>query len=238
MKQATNILVLNLAAMMLAVSACAHEPSQDSDHISVVGVGEVEREPDMALLNISVTAQKPSLVEAKAEADRRYASVQKVIKKFGIDDKDVKVTRVNAQPQYEWRSNKQVYKGERVSRSLQVKVKDLDKVSPLMQAIVENGVSSVDNLSTGFQDRKALQTEALGAAADDARRKAKFLAQRLGRDLGAAYLITEHNRDAPQMARGAIKMARMSADSVESAPPEMFGTQKVQATVNVSFYLL
>ena len=228
------------ASLLLLVSAgaCAHEDGREQDHISVVGVGEVEQEPDQAILNIGINARQPSLQAAKKLADDRYRKVLSVINKAGIDKKSVKATRITAQPEYEWRSNKRIYKGELVSRSLRITINDLDKVSPLMQALVENEVSTIDGMSTGFKDRKGLQRKALAAAADEAKSKARFLAERLGRDLGSAYLITEHNNNAPQMVRQERAMMAKSSLASEAPPPEMFGTQKIQATVNVSFNLL
>jgi uncharacterized protein YggE len=201
-------------------------------------MGEVEQEPDQATLRISINAKQPTLAAAKKLADERYRGVLKVIKEAGIDKKRVKATRISAQPQYEWRNSKQIYKGELVSRSLSIIVNDLEKVSPLMQALVENGVSTIDGMETGFKDRKSLQQQALAAAADDAKAKAKFLAERLGRNLGAAYLISEHNSNAPQMVRRESMMMKADMEASVAAPPEMFGTQKIRATVNVSFNLL
>ena len=231
-------ILLIAVALLVPITACAHELTPEQDHISVIGVGEVEQEPDQATLNISINARQPTLVAAKQEADQRYSSVLEVIKEAGIDKKQVRATRINAQPEYEWRSNKRVYKGELVFRSLRVTINDLDRVSPLMQALVENGVSTIDGLDTGFKDPKALQKKALAAAADDAKAKAKFLAERLGRNLGAAYKITEHNNNAPQMVMQDSPVMARSMAAEAAPPPEMFGTQKVRATVNVSFNLL
>jgi uncharacterized protein YggE len=170
-------------------------------------------------------------------ADKRYSQVLEVLRQAKIDERQVKATQIIAQPQYEWRNSKQVYGGELVSRTLKIIINDLDKVSSLIQALVVNDVSTIDSMATGFQDREAMMEQALAAAADNAKSKAGFLAKRLGRNLGGAFLINEYNESAPTMVRGA-EMARSSAMVADSAPPEMFGTQKVQARVNVSFNLL
>ena len=227
-----------LTLIFFSTTGCAHEMTQEQDHISVVGIGEVELEPDQATMNISINAKEATLVQAKKVADERYKSVLAVILEAGIKKKYVKATRISAQPQYEWQQNKQVYKGELVSRSLSVVINDLDLVSPLMQAVVDNGVSTIDGINTGFQNPKLLQTQALKAAADDAKNKAEFLAEQLDRKLGAAYLITEHNAAAPQMVRSERMMMASDQMSASAPPPEMFGTQKVRAQINVSFNLL
>lgn len=237
MKTIANLCLL----LMLSMSVSAHN-SIEQDHVKVVGVGEVEQEPDQATLSISIEAKKPDLVAAKKAADDKYRKVLAVIQKAGIADKDIKATRINAQPEYEWRNNSRTYKGERVSRSLSVTIDDLDKVSQLMQDIVEGGVSRIDGLQTGFKNPKALQKLALAAAADDARQKAEFLAKRLKRDLGEAYSITEHNANISRPVHRAMAMDAEMAVSARGAaappPQEMFGSQKVRATVNVSFGLL
>jgi uncharacterized protein YggE len=238
MKNAIITLNALICVVVFSVSACAHEPMPEQDHISVVGVGEIEQEPDQAIVNVSINAKKPSLPEAKKLADDKYRSVLAVLKKMAIDKKNVKATRVSAQPEYQWSNNKQIYKGERVSRSLAITVNDLEKVSPLMQALVENGVSTIDGMKSGFKDPKALQKKALAVAADDAKTKAKFLAERLGRNLGAAYLISENNNSQQPVGRPQFSMMAKSVSAEQAPPPEMFGTQKVSATVSVSFNLL
>ena len=223
---------------MLALPIEAHELQAVQDTINVVGVGEVNEEPDQVVLSIGINAQELTLVEAKKVADQRYAMVLQQIKAAEIDDKYIKATRINAQPQYEWINNKRVYKGERVSRSLQVTINDLDSVSELMQAIIENGVSTIDSMTTGFQNPEQLEQQALGIAADDARAKAEFLAKRLGRNLGQATMITEQSSAMPTLQPSVQMMRGGAALESAQAPQEMLGTQKIKATVNVSFNLL
>ena len=237
-------MIKTMSGLLLSVfllSPVAAHTAPEQDHIKVVGVGSIEEEPDQATLNITIEAKKPNLLAAKQEADNKYRSVIKVIKDLGIDDKDIKATRINANSEYEWRNNSRIYKGEVVSRSLAVTINDLEIVSPLMQKIVEGGVSKIDSFTTGFKDPKALQRLAIAAAADDAKSKAAFLAKRMGRELGAAYSITEQNLGAARPAfRGMVRGMAMEASPsmAASAPQEMFGSQKIEATVNVSFGLL
>lgn len=223
---------------LFSSSIWAHEVGSQQDHIAVVGVGEVEQEPDLATLSITVEAREPDLLAAKKVADERYRKVLDVIKNAGIDDEAVTATQIIAQPEYEWRSSKRIYKGERVSRTLSIEIEVLEKVSPLMQSLVENEVSTINGLTTGFKDRTALINLALAAAADNAKAKAEFLAKRLGRDLGEAFLITEYNDTAPQVMRPEAMMQSRAMAADSAPPPERFGKQSVRVQVNVSFGLL
>jgi len=126
--------------------------------------------------------------------------------------------------------------GEQVTRNLNITVNDLDKVSALMQALVENKVSTIDGLNAGFQNRRELVKQALGLATDDAKDKAAFLAEQLDRGLGDTLEITEQN-SAPMLRRQNIEM-RSKSMMADSAPPaEMFGTQTINASVIVRFKL-
>lgn len=230
--------VIFVSSGLFALSpVAAHEVEVPQDHIAVLGVGEIEAEPDQATLRISVSAKTSDLPSAKQLADQRYSKVLAVLEQAEIEAQNIKATQVIAQPQYEWRSNKRVYTGEMVLRRLSITVNDLAKVSPLMEALVENDVSTIDGMDTGFQNRAELMQQALAAAADDAKSKAQFLAQRLGRNLGSAFQITESNAQ-PVLQNYAPEMARSAVLAQDSAPPEMFGSQKIEARLNVLFNLL
>jgi len=216
----------------------AHEITPAGDHITVTGVGNIEQEPDQAILRISINAQKPTLVAAKQQADEQYQSVLNVIAKAGIEKKHIKAARISAQPQYEWTNNQRVYKGERVSRTLVITINELGQVSPLMQALVNNGVSTIDGLTTGFQDHDAIKQKALAAAADNAKTKAQFLAERLDRNLGTAFQVTEQHQDISHYPQANMRMRAKAMSSEQVVPEEMFGTQKITATVEVKFNLL
>ncbi|NNC99914.1 MAG: SIMPL domain-containing protein, partial [Gammaproteobacteria bacterium] len=107
-------LILLLLAMpcLMLTDLRAHDSGLEQDHVNVVGVGEIAEEPDQATLDISVNARQPTLLAAKQMADDRYRAVLEVIKEAGIESQFVKATRVNAQPEYEWRNNQRVYRGE------------------------------------------------------------------------------------------------------------------------------
>lgn len=232
-------LLLTLLFSTFAISSYAGDDHTHQDQIKVTGIGEIMMEPDLAILNIGINAEEVDLVTAKRVADERYQSVLSVLKNADIKEKDIKATRVTAQPIYDWQNSKRNYRGERVSRSLSITVYELEKVSQLMSALVDNGVSTIDGLSTGFKDKKALEQQALAAAADDAKIKATFLAERLGRNLGEAILILEVQEHQPGLYQRDFSMAaERTAMKSASTPPEMFGEQKITAKVNVSFNLL
>jgi len=226
-----------IAVCVLPQLLFAQEQTQ-SNQISVVGVGEIEQEPDQAILHIGINAKAQTLVDAKKIADQHYEKALEIIFAANIDDKFIKATRINSQPQYDYNSSPKKYVGEVMSRSISITINDLDALSPLMQTLVESGVSTIDGVATGFQDKLALERQALALAAKDAKQKAIFIAQQLDREAGNAIFISEQNisNQVPQFRPEAASFSRAVSVSV-NAPAEKFGTQKIEATLNVVFSL-
>lgn len=231
-----KFLIVLFGLCVMQSSAFAHEQS-NIEQVSVVGAGEVKAEPDQVILLVSVYAIEKDLKSAKRVADERYQTVLDELKTQGISDKDIKVARLDMRPEYEWTSQKRVHKGERVNRSLTIVLKDLAKVTPVLQGLVEQGVSTVDNMSAGFQDEAELKRQALANAVQDAKGKAQFLAEQLDRGLGAAFNIVEQNGAAPMFQDFGMARGSTMKSEAFSPPPEMFGTQTITANITVAFKL-
>ncbi len=246
MKTKTKFLILlALVFQCVFVSSVSANETQileaGSNQINVTGMGEIDAEPDQAVLSVSISVTKNSLVEAKQDADEKYQQVLNVIEKADIPKKQYKVTNLNSYPQYDWSFDKRgEYKGQKITRSLSITINDLEKLSPLMQALVENGVSTITSISPGFQDESGLQRQALEKAIDDASSKAAFIAEKLDRNLGEVLSISELNAQSPIFQGRAYQLEGFAASATSqrgTPPPEAFGTQKVQANINVSFKL-
>lgn len=218
-------------------TACAEQNTNLTvkDTISVRGVGEAVAEPDQAILSLTVTAINQNVNQAKSEADKQYLSVVAAAKEQKITKTNIKTSGLNVQPEYQWRNNTRSLVGTRVSRAISITVNDIDRVAPLLQSLVDSNVSTINNVQTGFKDRRSLERQALLAAIDDAKEKAQFLAQQFGKKLGSAYTISEqsHHTVTPRQYNGNLAMAKTSSADL---PEEHFGTQKVKASINVIFH--
>src|SRR5688572_9740396 len=70
--------------------------------ISVSGQGEIQAEPDRALVTLGIEARKPKLEDARNEVSKTVDAVLKLTRDLKIDQKYVRTTRVNVQPEYNW----------------------------------------------------------------------------------------------------------------------------------------
>ena len=234
-----SILTILFSVVFLTQQYAVGNEEIMSDSVFVNGIGKVEREPDQATLTVSLTVVKPSLKEAKKKADDNYKQAQEILASAGIKDKDIRVTRLNTQSEYDWTSNKRIYKGERVWRSLTIRVKDLHVLSELMQALIENGHLNIDGLQGGFQNPAEIEREAMKLATEDAKNKAEFLANQFDRTLGKVKSISSASSSpGPIRTPSMNKNVAFAAQADQTAPPEEnLGVIEVSVSLDVKFRL-
>lgn len=228
------VVMLLLAAVPLADA----QQATTLDRIRITGHGFIDAAPDLATLRTSISATAPTIEEARADVDSRYARAVETVTGAGVPEADIDGAGVRVQKEYEWSDNRRLYKGERMTRTLVIKVRDTSIYADVLSALVDSGITAIDQTTMGFSDENALRQTALGIAADNARGNAEFLAERLGRSLGKVVSITDQSGPPPGPYPPQPVMMR-AAEAASDAPPvrEMFGTRRVNATIIVEFEL-
>jgi len=226
-----------LALAALSGRAMAEGPPVRS--VAVTGSGEVAAEPDLARVTLGVEARKPTMAEARAEVAVVVDRVLGLTRSLKIDPKQVNATRVNVQPEYSWneKDRKRVLLGYLVGRQVEVEVRDLDQLGPLLERAVDAGVNQVSDPQLDSSRRKALEREALTKAVQDARLNAETLATAAGVKLGPVRTLNGQSSSVPvPMYRGrGVAMA-----TAEAAPAETYqaGEMKFSASVSAEYDLL
>ena len=105
----------------------------------------------------------------------------------------------------------------------------LGRSGDLVDAAVGAGANNVDGPSLDTADQASLYNQALDRALGDAKQKAQAIASAAGVTLGAVLTVHEGGTPTP-LAYGQALEARASA-----APPIEAGTQKIQASMTVTF---
>lgn len=224
---------------LLTFTVNAHDVDRlAQDSVTVTGEGFIDAEPDMLDLRVDLLAVKPTLKEAKAEVDQRYRDALKTIKQHNIVDADIKLTRINSQVEYDWNKQQRTFKGYRVSRNVEISVRDLSVYPELLQSLVNAGISNINNAIPRFSDDTSIKEQALAVAVESAKRKAWSLAKRFDRALGEVAFISEGNVSSviPQPVLSRSRGVSLQAKAA-SAPPAMLGTQRINATVTVIYRL-
>ena len=182
------------------------------NQVAFTGEGKVSVKPELAIVEFSiVTSGKTSKIAQDANAVRSK-KVYDFLKKQGVDEKDIKTTYYNMNPQYSYPTPypypvpmmrdggmetqvvPQVYPvpidstskitGYEVMQGYEVKVRDLEKASAIVDGLVTAGANQVQNVRFDFEDREKLMSQARDMAIKDAKDKADKLKSQLGIRLG------------------------------------------------------
>jgi uncharacterized protein YggE len=162
-------------------------------------------------------------------------------KDLKIDPRYVNATRVQVQPDYSWdeRNRKQVLLGYIVSRDVQVELRDLEQLGPLIERAVSAGVNQVSDPVLDSTQRKQLERQAMTLAVQDARLDADTLAQAAGVGLGAVRTISASGAQ-PVVPMYRSKMMMADAAAAPPAPEASYqpGEMKFSASVSAEYDLI
>lgn len=163
--------------------------------IWVSGQGIVAAEPDVALLTLGVEAQDKTVAEAQRRAREAMNAIIKVLKAGGVADKDIKTTSFSINQVTRWldREGRSEVIGYWVSNMVSVKVRALDKVGALIDAVAEAGGDLTRIYGIGFtvDDPTPYLNAAREKAVLDAVAKAQQMARLAGATLGKPTYISE-----------------------------------------------
>ena len=234
------ILVAAVAGLALLAVACTTEnvevqPSTQLHGIRVTGSGEASGEPDLAVLDLGVSAEARTVESARDTAADAMNDVLDALKDDGVADEDVQTRRFRIEPEYEFPDGRRVLIGFRVTNVVQVKVRDLDRVGEVIDDVAGAGrdLVQVQSLRFSIEDPDALKAEARKEAVADARAKAESLAELAGVKLGKPISINESTGFAAPRLLGAIPEM---AGGLGGAPtPIEPGEMEVSVTVDVLY---
>ena len=233
----TLLLALLLCLAALAV-ACTTEnvkvqPSGQAQGISVSGTGDASGAPDLALLDLGVSAEGKTVKEARDTAATAMNDVSGAIKGDGVADKDVQTRQFSIEPEYQYPDGKQELIGFRVTNIVEVKVRDLDRVGQVIDDVAKAGgdVVQVQSLSFTIEKPEDLRAQAREEAMADAQARAEGLAELAGVKLGKPISVTESAGVPPT----AFREAAPTSQGAGGATPIQAGELEVSVTVDVLF---
>lgn len=162
--------------------------------ITVSGTGEVFTKPDLALITFSVKNEAKSVSEAMTENTKNMNNVIGFLKEKGIEEKDLKTVTFNVYPRYEWHQITKNYsyrpEGERVLvgyeviQSLEVKIRDMEKIGEIIEGVTKKGANLAGNLQFTVDNQDEFKKQARKEAIRKAKAKAEELTSQLGVKLG------------------------------------------------------
>lgn len=199
--------------------------------LTVSGDGRAFAAPDTAVVSIGVQAFGKVLARASADANERMRRVLDAIAKAGIPPQDVRTTSHEVAVERPWQDGRPgPVTGYRVSTAVELRVRELGRLGPILDRVVEAGSNEVGALRLVKDDPSAEQQRALADAVASARAKAEVLARAAGVALGPVVTLSE-SVAGPPIPYG----VRTMAAEAQGGAPVAAGELEFTARVDVVF---
>ena len=243
-----RVLCFSSALMIFGVSLVQADTQMPNQPFVIASAeGSIQAYPDQVRLQISIADTATTLAAAKQSVDDLTDKVIAAALAHGAKKADVESSQIFASRHEEWQTNKQVYIGERVQRSVIIISRDLSRYSEMMQAIIMVPKPAkfrevrIDQSLFEFQDQKLVENQALEQALIQVKNKAELMAKTLDATLGRVYRITDASLSiAPMPTYEMHKATRAMSVASDAAGPSgelLIGKQKITQSVQVMFLL-
>jgi uncharacterized protein YggE len=237
-----EILRLLMIALALAAPLAAQAPRPGGTEVkdveypilTVAGTGQARVAPDEATVRLGVLAQGATAREAQNQVNRSAQAVLDAIRKLGIPPERIQTTGLSLNPQYAQGRPDQGPRitGYQASNTVTVRVEDLSKVGPVIDAGLTSGANNLDGVDFGLRDDAAARAAALTDAVKSARIKAEALARALKVKLVEIVEVAEGGvsiSPPPSPFRGRVALA---AEAMATTPVSA-GEVGVEASVTI-----
>ncbi len=211
--------------------------AQDVDQARIVvsGSGVVTATPDMATVSVGVQQEARTARQAMDATSSAMQSILSQLEAAGIELRDIQTTNIGLTPRYQHSNDGRPPRvtGYIASSTLSVRVRELEDLGGVLDAVVSDGANTLSGLTFGISDIEELQSAARADAVSDAIAKAGGLAEAAGVTLGPILSIVEGGGGSvPQpVLRGAMMEAAMD---VPVASGEMSVRQQVTLTISIA----
>jgi uncharacterized protein len=239
-----SILIVGVVLAAGCVSAQDAKPSRPL--VTVYGVGEVKVVPDVVDVSIGVEIRGKDLAAAVEQQAARVAEALALIKKAGVEAKDVQTDFLNVTPVYDDYADRtktgRTLDYYRVIKDISFSLRDFPKFDKLIAALAQSGINRVQSVRFRSTELSKYRGQAREMAVAAARDKAAAMAAKLGQQIGKAHVIEEMGQPSVNSVSRAALMSNFiaeaeSADDEEGDSGLMAGQISVQGRVRVEFEL-
>ena len=229
------LVVLSLVAVAPLRAQAPASAAPQEPVVVTSGEGLVQATPDRAWITVSAESRAPSPREAQRRTAELMRPVFEALRGAKIPDEAVRTTGYDLQQEFDFTNGKRVPRGYVARNSIEVRVDDVGRVGELLEAVVNQGATSVSGLRFDVKDEGKLEREAVRRAVTNARLKAEAAAAGAGRTLDRLVRIEEAGVARPPTP---MPFARaVVADAGGGAPPVAVGQIEVRAQVTVTYIL-
>jgi len=214
---------------------------RDNNVITVSKKGTVYATPNLVQVSLSVITEEKKVGDALKSNSEKSSAIIEFLKEQGVSETDIKTTYFNVSSLYEWHkddldiyssSGTRVLVGYEANQTIEVKIRDVEKVSSIIEGSVDVGANEVSDLRFIVENEEAFKTQARTKAIIDAKAEASQTAQTLGVKLGDIVSFTESTYIPATYDLLKSSIVGMGEAAV---PSVALGENKIEVTVNIVF---
>jgi len=234
-----KIIIAVLVFLLIVLGAKNYKSDKNScgerEIVTVSGEANLEEMNKLASFTVSIEGEDEEKDKAVKDLEERSARVIKLVKDFGIEDKDIETETMNVYQESIWDDGEKRKGDWKASTSISLVLREVDKSSKLTSLLNSSDIERVNGPNFYIdEDDKENDKELFEMAVKDAREKAELLAKSAGRRLGEAVKISEGSSSQPSVYKAMGGVMELSTDS--SMPVEV-GSSKLSKSVVVVFEL-
>lgn len=238
MKKFTSVLAAALLIFSVAGTnlAAAAEPNT----IAVSGMAEQEVAPDMAYIDVGINVRADDAETARTQEAQIASQIRRALLGLAITDNDLQNTSYYLYHEYKVdRNGVRTADKYVLDSSIKVTVKDLDKLSQVIDNVVEAGATNISNITYALSTQNIIQRQLLATAVENARDKAAVVANAGSRTLGNMLSADINSFDGGTIvAYGANKLRSTTNLAEDGVATKLSpGKIKLNARVQVVFSL-
>ena len=230
-----------LAALLAAApasAALAQPAPADSlfaaTTLDISASGEVHAKPDMAMINLGVTTQAATAAQALGDNAAAMAKVIATLRAAGVAERDIQTSSLNVSPQYAYDQNQPPrLTGYQAVNQVAVTVRELGRLGPVVDAVVNAGATNVGSIEFGLMSRVPAENAARLAAVKALQDKAALYADASGYHIRRLVNLSEGE---PQQIVRPMLAAGFAARAAPATPVET-GELTVRIDVSGEFEL-
>lgn len=238
MKKFTSVLAAALLVFSVAGTnlAAAAEPNT----IAVSGMAEQEVAPDMAYIDVGINVRADDAETARTQEAQIASQIRRALLGLAITDNDLQNTSYYLYQEYKVdRNGVRTADKYVLDSSIKVTVKDLDKLSQVIDNVVEAGATNISNITYALSTQNIIQRQLLATAVENARDKAAVVANAGSRTLGNMLSADINSFDGGTIVAYGVNKLRSTTNLAEDGVATKLspGKIKLNARVQVVFSL-
>jgi uncharacterized protein len=199
--------------------------------IKVMGEGEVSLQPDTASVNLGIVTEGKELIDAQQQNSVIGNKIIDSLIALGIDRDQIKTSDYRIEPDYDYSSGSQIFRGYKITHILEVKLDELSIIGNVVDTAVQSGANYVANVQFTTKYKESYYQQALSIALNNASKKAKTISNTIRVTLNPTpILVTEGGGFVQPFETHQVAFGKV-ASSTQIQPGQLV----IKATVSVEY---